>query len=589
MNMNDVEEVKNRLDIVEIVAGYVELKKAGKDYRGLSPFRSEKTPSFFVSPDKQIWHDFGANEGGDVISFVMRAEGLSFPEALEMLAAKAGVILKPRRQSDSSERKSNLYPVLELAVKYYHFQLSRNQVALDYLLKDRGISKAAIKAFKLGYAPEGWTNFTEYALQRGLVLGDLIRAGITANSNRSKGGYDIFRDRVMFPIFDAQSRPVGFSARVLNNDQKTAKYVNTSDTPIYHKSSALYGLVQAKDAIRELDYVLLVEGNLDVIALWQHGQKNVVAASGTALTADQIKILSRLTNTIKLCFDQDEAGLKATLRAIELAQDTDVRVEVITIEGAKDPDELIRQNSADWQKHVDTSEYAIDFLFDYAAKKWGIKSGPSKKTTTQFLVPVLRKLRDRIELSHYIQRLSQLVQVDEGVIKALVEQKPNSKKMNTKVEQTDQDKVTSQDTKPLTKRARLEEMFLELVVAYPDSRMALDDVDRNEISTENQAIFDYLTQHKKATEQAIVKALPNSEERVKMLGLRGSHEYSELTEHERGLEAFTQVHNLLKHTYTQKKRQLQREIAQAEAQGDVERAAKKLQQYQAIMKRASEL
>jgi DNA primase len=393
----------------------------------------------------------------------------------------------------------------------------------------------------------------------------------------------------MFPIFDTQARPVGFSARVLNDSQKTAKYVNTSDTPIYHKSSALYGLAQAKDAIRELDYVVLVEGNLDVIALWQHGQKNVVAASGTALTAEQVKILSRLTNTIKLCFDQDEAGLKATLRAIDLGQAADVRIEVITIAQAKDPDELLRRDAAAWQKYVDSAKYAIDYLFDYAAEKFGVGSGPAKKATTQFLVPVIRKVSDRIESAHYVKRLSQLVQVENEVISRLVEQNMGSRNMNTKVEQPDKKQDARPIVKRLTRAARLEEMFLELLIAYPESRMALEDIDIDEISLENRQLFSYLANHKDDDEPAIIKALPNTEERVKMLGLRGNHEYSELTEHERGLEAFTQVHNLLKHTYTQKKRQLQREIAQAEAQGDAGLAQKKLHLYQAIMKRASEL
>lgn len=589
--MNDVEEVKQRLDIVEVIAGYVELKKAGKDYRGISPFRSEKTPSFFVSPDKQIWHDFGANEGGDVISFVMRAEGLSFPEALEMLAARAGVELKPRSGGGgmSGEKKGRLFAAVELATKFYHYQLSRNKVALAYLRETRGVTAETIKAFRLGYAPDGWTGFMDYASKQGFSLDELIAAGLAAKSTKSHGGYDVFRDRVMFPVMDAQGRPVGFSGRILSSDQKTAKYVNTSDTPIYHKSKVLYGLSQAKDAIRELDAVIVVEGNVDVVTLWQHGQKNVVAASGTAFTIDQIKALGRLATKVKLCFDQDTAGLQATLRAIELGQEANVRIEVITIEGAKDPDELLQTDPEAWQKFVDDSEYAIDYLFSYAAKTHGVESGPAKKATTQFLVPVLRKLKDRIELEHYVTRLSQLVQVDVQVVKGLVKQKVVPKTVNTKIEQEPQKPAAKTATKKLTRGARLEEMFLELLIAYPATRMALEDLEFDELSSENTDLFRYLAKHPRVGESGIIKALPNLEERVKMLGLRGNHEYSEMTEHERGLEAFTQVHNLLKHTYEQKKRQLQREIAQAEAQGDMNLAAQKLHRYQAIMKQISEL
>lgn len=587
--MNDVEEVKQRLDIVEVVAGYVELKKAGKDYRGISPFRSEKTPSFFVSPDKQIWHDFGANEGGDVISFVMRAEGLSFPEALEMLAARAGVELKPRSQGMGSEKKGRLFAVVELATRYYHYQLSRSDLALVYLKETRALKPATIKAFRLGYAPSGWTSFTEYATKQGFSLDELVKAGLSAKSSRSRGGYDVFRDRVMFPVFDAQARPVGFSGRILEADQKTAKYVNTSDTPIYHKSRVLYGLAQAKEAIRDQDTVIVVEGNVDVVILWQFGQKNVVAASGTALTIDQVKALGRLASTIKLCFDQDKAGLQATLRAIELGQEAGVRIEVISIEGAKDPDELLVKSPEKWKKYVDNSQYAIDYLFDYAVKTIGIDAGPAKKSTTKFLIPVLRKIHDRIELEHYITRLGQLVQVDNGVIKQLVEQEKSPKSANTKVAQEPEITAKKTTTKRLTRGARLEEMFLELLIAYPATRMALEDLELDDISHDNKKLFEYLAKHPRVGESGIAKALPDVGDRVKMLGLRGSHEYSEMTEHERGLEAFTQVHNLLKHTYVQKKQQLQREIAQAEAQGDVEVAAKKLHQYQSIMKQMSEL
>lgn len=587
--MNDVEEVKQRLDIVEVVAGYVELKKAGKDYRGISPFRSEKTPSFFVSPDKQIWHDFGANEGGDVISFVMRAEGFSFPEALEMLAARAGVELKPRGQGMGGEKKGRLFAAVELATKYYHYQLSRHKLALAYLKEKRALTAETIKAFRLGYAPEGWTGFVDYATKRGFSLDELIKAGLAGKSSRSSGGYDVFRDRVMFPVMDAQARPVGFSGRVLDSNQKTAKYVNTTDTPIYHKSKVLYGLSQAKDAIREQDAVIVVEGNVDVVILWQHGQKNVVAASGTAFTIDQIKALGRLASKVKLCFDQDAAGLQATLRAIELGQEANVRIEVISIEGAKDPDELLRKEPDKWHKHVGSSQYAIDYLFDYATKTIGVGAGPAKKATTQFLVPVLRKIYDRIELEHYTTRLSQLVQVDATVIRSLVEQKTASKNLHKKVVQEPNKPTPKTATKRLTRGARLEEIFLELLIAYPATRMALEDLELDEISDENRDLFAYLAHHPRVGESGLAKALPDLGDRVKMLGLRGNHEYSEMTEHERGLEAFTQVHNLLKHTYEQKKRQLQREIAQAEAQGDTELAAKKLHHYQAVMKQVSEL
>lgn len=584
VTMNDVEEVKQRLDIVEVIGGYVELKKAGKDYRGLSPFRTEKTPSFFVSPDKQIWHDFGANEGGDIISFVMRVEGLSFPEALEMLAARAGVELKPRSgRGPSGEQKNRLYSATDLAMKFYHYQLSQHTAALEYVREQRGIAADTIKAFRLGYAPGGWSTFTDYALAKGYTLEELVKAGLSGNRPQG-GGYDVFRERVMFPVFDAQGRAIGFSGRLLAADAKAAKYVNTTETPIYHKSTALYGLAQAKDAIRKADFTVLVEGNVDVVMIWQAGTQNVVASSGTALTEDQIKILGRLAPTIKLCFDQDAAGLKATLKGIEAGQRVGVRIEVVTYSGAKDPDELIRKDPDAWKEALEKAEYSFDYLFRYAAETFGVSKGPEKKATTKFLAPVVAQISDRIEREHYLTRLAQLVQVDSSTIKAAVEGSSTMPVVNTK---TAQSNAPERPKKP-TGAARLEEMFLEILLAYPEARMALDDLDVEFVQPENAGIFEALLRHPKATIAELCKLLPEEAERVNILGLRGDHEYSALTEHERGLEAFTQVHNLQKHHLNQYKRKLQREIAQAEAQGDRPLATQKLREYQAVVNRVQE-
>ena len=263
--MNDAELVKSKIDIVDVIGGYIELKKAGKDYKARSPFRDEKTPSFFVSPDKQIWHDFGASEGGDVISFVMRVEGISFPEALEMLAQRAGVTLSKQARAPRDDR-TRLYELVELAVKYYHLQLSQSKPALAYTKDKRGIKAEAIKAYTLGYAPEDWSSFTEYAVKRGYSLQELKQAGLSSQKAGRTSGFDVFRDRIMFPVYDARGRAVGFSGRLLG-EAKAAKYINSPDTPIYHKTSAIFGLKQAKKAIRTKDEVIIVEGHLDVIRI----------------------------------------------------------------------------------------------------------------------------------------------------------------------------------------------------------------------------------------------------------------------------------------------------------------------------------
>ena len=578
--MNDVEEVKHRLDIVEVISGYVELKKAGKDYRGISPFRQERTPSFFVSPDKQIWHDFGSNEGGDVISFVMRQEGLSFPEALEMLAARAGVKLT-RRGGEKGESKSRLYELVELAVKYYHYQLSQSAVALDYIRNKRGLETETIKAFMVGYAPDTWSGLTDFALKKGFQQAELVTAGLAARRNRGDGVYDVFRGRVMFPVYDAQGRAVGFSGRLMSDEARAAKYINTPDTPLYHKSRAMFGLKQAKEAIRQADTAVLVEGNVDVISLWQHGQKNVVAVSGTALTADQLKILGRLAQKIILCFDQDSAGLKATQRAIELAQGTDTRLEVMSFTGAKDPDELIRSDPKAWRQAVQSAQYALDYLFEYAEKTFGTQTAPQKKAFTRFLIPTLRDVTDRIELEHYVTRLSQSVGVDVPIIRNMLMTSGVSATPKT-VSTISVQSSPQQVEKPLSRQEKLEQVVLEISLSHAHTRMALEDLKLDELSARHRPIFTMLKKHPTATLDKLTKLLPDRSEDVKMLALRGDHEYSAMTEHERGLEAFTQVHTLQKHITAQKKRALSREIAAFEAAGEVGKAAATLKAYQAL-------
>ncbi len=348
--MNDVEEVKNRLDIVEVVGSYVPLKQAGRNHKGLSPFKTEKTPSFMVSAEKGIWHDFSTGKGGDVISFVMLMEGLEFRDALEMLAKRAGVQLRPRSKQASANqsKKARLYEAVELAMRYYHYCLGRNKSAFSYFSQKRSLKPATIKQFKLGYSPDGWDNLKNFLVKKGFTQLEIKEAGLVTNKTGSKSYYDVFRGRVMFPVFDGQNRAIGFTARILG-DQKAAKYINSPQNLIYDKSTAIYGYAQAKESIRLQEKAVIVEGNMDVLALHDAGFQNVVACSGTALTTQQLKTLSYLTPNIYLCFDNDEAGFNATLRAIEVAAGLDIRLFVISLPDVKDPGELTNIKT-DWPK-----------------------------------------------------------------------------------------------------------------------------------------------------------------------------------------------------------------------------------------------
>ncbi len=578
--MNDAELVKSRLDIVDIVEGYVELKKAGKDYKGHSPFRQERTASFYVSPEKQIWHDFGANEGGDMISFIMQIEGLNFPEALQLLADRAGVKLQ-KAPKPADGNKVRLFAVNERAMKYYHLQLSQSPIALRYLKDKRRLTAETIKRFTVGYAPDGWTQTANYLTKAGFTNAELTRAGLCGQ--RTGGGlYDLFRDRVVFPVFDAQGRPIGFSGRILKEKDSTAKYINTPDTPIYHKGQAIFGYHQAKAAIRVAKAVVVVEGHLDVLSLSQHGQENVVALSGTALTFDQLKQLSRTAETIQLCFDQDTAGQKATIRALELAAPLDARMEVVVFSNAKDPDELIQTNPKAWESALKSAVYGWDYLIDQARTSHDLNQGGGRKRYVAMVLPYLRLMNDRVEQENYLTQVAAQAGVEATVIRELlakpVKQRNVSQSATASVIPPPQEKPV----KP-TRTAQLEQMLLEMVVAHPETRVVLGDLALDGASEANQPLFTVLRDQPEATLEQLAKALPDRSEYVKVLSLRGDHEYSAMTEHERGLEAFTQVHTVQKHITTQKKRALTRSIAAAEQSGDVDRAADLLKEYQQLV------
>lgn len=579
--MNEVEEIKNRLDIVELIGSYIPLKKAGSNFKGLSPFKNEKTPSFMVSPEKNIWHDFSSGQGGDIFSFIMQIEGIDFREALELLAKKAGITLSRTKKEFNKKSNARLYDAVEQAMKFYHLNLSKNKTALEYFTKTRKISTDTIKKFKLGYSPDDWTKTYTFLTKLGFIDTELVQAGLIKQKSNSQSYYDVFRNRLMFPIFDSQNRAVGFSARSLIDSKTSAKYVNTAETVIYHKSSILYGLSQAKPAIRQQSEVIIVEGNMDVVALSNHGYENVVAASGTALSDEQLKILSRLTKNIKLCFDQDQAGLLATERAIDLAQDLDTKLSVIVFKNAKDPDELIKKDKPSWDKAVKNSIYAFDYLFGKALEENNVSTAVGKKQFVQKILPIIANLHDDIEQQHYIKKMAQQIDTPESIIRNRIS-KLKSKKSNVNyIETTPVD--TKKTKRKLTKAEKIEQLILELMLSREVSREGLADIEISKMSPLHKPIFEYLKNHPSSKAAEIAKNLPKYSNYVNILSLRGEHVYSDSTEHDARLEAFTQIHRLNKIEREKTKRQLSNSIAIAEAQKDDKKVQKLLKQYQALL------
>jgi len=409
-----INQILDKADIAEIVSGYIPLKRAGRNFRANCPFHHEKTPSFMVSPDKQIFHCFGCGVGGNVFGFVMKYERLEFPEAVELVANKVGVEIPKWQGADNTDRSEavNIHSANEAAVQFYHYTLLKTDDAKEAVsyLKKRGIKEETIQKLKLGYAPAEWDSFLKFAKKKGFDLKMLERAGL-ALPKREGGFYDRFRHRVIFPIHNNKGKVVGFGARVL--DETLPKYVNSPDTPVYNKGSNLYGLNLSGEQIRQKDLAIIVEGYLDFLTPFQSGVSNIVASLGTALTTEQIRLLKRFTKNITMVFDPDAAGESASLRGLDLAVSEGLNVKVVTLPAGFDPDKFVREEGVEkFLKHIDS---ALDF-FDYKfkllkARHKGIDVNSKARIAGEMLVTIA-KVPNSIARSEYIKRLAVNLDVD---------------------------------------------------------------------------------------------------------------------------------------------------------------------------------
>lgn len=440
--MSVIDEIKERLDIVEVISAYVPLKKSGRNYKGLCPFHSEKTPSFVVFPDSQNWHCFGAcGTGGDVFTFIQKRENVDFGEALRILAQKAGVELKPRTERESAEaqQRDKLREINEAAARYFHHLLldkneRRAQIARAYV-GQRGLNEETIRKFQLGYALDNWRALSDHLVSRGYRRDDLLTAGLIIERDDGRY-YDRFRGRLIIPIRDARGGVVGFGGRTLD-PEGVPKYLNSPQTPLFDKSRTLYGLDMAKGAIRAAGYAVIVEGYMDVLQAQQHGVANIVAQMGTALTETQLKLLSRFTRSFVLALDPDTAGDQATLRGLAVARETlarraapvpiargrvryesqlDAELRIMTLPAGQDPDDVIRTNPALWQQLVDRAEPVVDYYFRIVTSGLDLTSAGGKAKAVRQLTPIIREIGNSVERTHYTQKLARLVRMDENVL-----------------------------------------------------------------------------------------------------------------------------------------------------------------------------
>lgn len=470
--MDAVEDIKARLNIEDVVGEYVQLKRSGRNFKGLSPFANERTPSFMVSPEKQIWHDFSSGKGGNVFGFIMEVEGMDFKEALEHLAQKAGVDLsqyRGRRGGGNSQQKDRLYEALDLAAKFYQVQFSKTKEAYEYILGKRQFSKQTALEWRIGYAPSGNGGQTlfKFMMSKGFTPDELQKAGLAVKRRYGSGGYgDMFRGRITLPLQDPHGRVVGFTARLLKDDPDSPKYINTPQTLLYDKSRHVYGLHLAKESIRKSGFVVLVEGNLDVVASHQAGVRQVVATAGTALTEPNLKALSRFTGDVRLSFDADKAGIAATERTIPIASKTGVSLSIISIPSGKDPDELIKQSADTWREVISKQQYALDWLMDRYKAELDLTTAQGKKQFSDVLLPVIRKLQDSVEQDHYMTEVAKVLGVSRDALdKKLVKQPAREKSKEPKLL-----KPKKISDKNLVNFRRSQNRLLALLLVYPELR-----------------------------------------------------------------------------------------------------------------------
>lgn len=505
--MDQLEEIKSKIDLVAFISEFVPLKRAGRNFKALCPFHTEKTPSFIVSPERQIWKCFGCGRGGDVFKFLMEMERIEFGEALRILAKRTGVVLKSYRPTGIEVEKENLYRINFLATEFFHYLLMKHKMgekALEYALK-RGITKESLARFKLGYAPAMWDGLQKFLVgKKKFKVQDLEKAGLVIKGK--EGFYDRFRDRLMFPLYDHRGNIVGFAGRVLDPAVKEAKYINTPETVIYHKSELLYPLQITKEEIKKENTAVVVEGELDAISSYQVGLKNVVAIKGSALTEYQSRLLKRFAENLVLALDSDSAGDAATRRGIEIAENLGLNIKVAVLEKYKDPDEAAQKEPEYLKKRIAEAENVYDFYINSAFKRYGGRTVEEKRKIGQELIPIWARIEDEIVKDVYVKKLAERLGVNEEAVVLQIE-KFKSKTPAVKFSSS----KTSEEAG--SRREILEEYFLSLLFQSKKTEILLDEEIVGLIKLPvNKKIIErlrkYLEEKKKFSSQFFYKELP---------------------------------------------------------------------------------
>ena len=482
--MSVIDEVKQKTDIVEVVSRYVSLKKAGRNLTGLCPFHSEKHPSFFIYPEQQSWHCFGCNTGGDVFSFVMKKENIDFGDALRLLAERAGITIPSKFEREEGKgEKERLYQVNEAAAQYFHNLLLTSptgEKARSYVAS-RGFSAKTVADFQLGFSLNSWESLKQYLLERDYTESELLTAGLVVEAENGQT-HDRFRNKLMFPILDIRGRVIGFGARVL--DDSLPKYVNSPQTPLFDKSSSLYGISLAAAGVRQLDTAVVVEGYIDVITAHQNGFNNVVASMGTSVTEKQISFLKRLTKNMVLALDADVAGGEAMLRGVSYENTLDAEVRVIILPESKDPDDVIKDDAKIWQQLAENALPIVDYTFNMVTSKLDLTTAKDKSLAADELIPIIAEIKDNIRRDHYLRKLTKLIGTSYNNMEATLK----GYLARRKARKPKQEAVTHA-LRPLVSNP-LEEYSLALILQYPELKGSREDFSPEYFeNSENREIF----------------------------------------------------------------------------------------------------
>lgn len=594
--MNSAQEIKNKIDLVELIREYIQVKAVGANFQALCPFHQEKTPSFIISPDKQIWRCFGCGKGGDLFDFIMEIEGLEFKEALELIAPKAGVVLKHESFQNYSKKK-RLHEILNLSAKYFAKHLNQDEIgesARQYLL-NRGLNKQTISDWLMGYSLDSYDDIIKYFQSSKLEdkkfnVSELLSAGLVIEKNQKY--YDRFRARIMFPISDINGNIIAFTARISPEKEaetKMGKYINSPQTEIFDKSKVVFALDKAKKAIREKDLSIFVEGQMDAIVCHQFGYNNVVASSGTAVSQEQLTLIKRYSNNLAFAFDMDKAGQIATDRGIQEAMNLDMRVKIIVLnEEYKDPADCLLKNPADFKKALESSLDIMDYYFNKIIKGKDLNNLDAKREVVAKMLLMLKKLKSRVDQDYWLKKLSQDLNLSEDTLREEFVKNANQ----TSFKASSQSKAIDSS---LDKQSRLIELVLSLIFRFPElieetsSLLKEEYLNDNHLNNFYKKLIIYYNKYSSFEFQHFRSNLKekNQIDLADTLSLKGEREYYDLDAQRARKEILASIEELRKIYYQKKISLVEKELTIAEQENDTEKAKQLMNQIAQLLKKLS--